>query len=71
MSLPPEEAAMQLPSLSTNRIPDPVELLVNAALHPICHLGDAHAADLVARAVEAVLNGRLQEDLTCKQGYIQ
>ena len=69
MAGPPEDAAVDVASRSLDRVPDPVELLVDAALHPLCHPGVAHAADLVAGAVEAVLNCLLQEDVTCKQGY--
>ena len=65
----PENAAMNLPSRGPDRLSDVVELLVNAALHPLCHLGVAHTANLVACAVEAVLNSLLQKHLTCKQGY--
>ena len=65
----PENAAMDHASRSTNRISDLVELLVNAAFHPLGHLGVAYTANLIARAIEAVLNSLLQEHLTCKQGY--
>ena len=70
MASPPEDAAMDVASCSLDCISDLVKLLVNAALHPLCHLGVAHAANLVAGAVEAVLNCLLQEDVACKQGYL-
>ena len=69
MACAPEDAAMNFASRSQDRISDFVKLLVNTALHPLCHLGVAHAANLVACEVEAVLYSHLQEDLACKQGY--
>ena len=69
MASAPEDATMDLATRDPDHISDLVVLLVNAALHPVCYLGVAHAANLIACTLEAVLNGLLQEYVTCKQGY--
>ncbi len=68
MAIAPEDATVDLASCTPDCISDLEELLMNAARHPTCHLGVAHAANLVVCAVEAVLNCLFQELVTCKQG---